>query len=1213
MPPYRVKVNNGSNSTWHNNILETPYYISVSPANSTTYFLDSMFDRTCSGTVKDSAKVIVLPFSTDSCLGSTKTFLKIYPTNNNDNVHGVVACRDNGFLVYGITNGGFGSNDLFVFKTNDTGAIIWSRNIGSTSGESGFSVKGIETRDSGFALVFDSRAFSSAEEAIFVKLNKNGQIQFQRRIGGTGLEYGRALIQTKDLGYAIGGTTASSPKSGLQDGYLVKLDASGNLQWQSNFGFAGNTTNHITDILELPFGNLIAIGAGDHKVASYVTFLVKLRPNGTVLSEKRLSLSNIETFINADITADGKIVLGGLQDVNSNDFSGQLRFLITKLDTSLNTIWTKNYLRSGSTFWGMSAIAAKDSGILIIGNERMSSRDYLTVLKVDAGGNPLWTKRFGRNNSNELTSRWAHAIKRTNDNGFIIAGNSDGFGYSRTNPVLLKINNCGGGVNCDIVNVSLTQGNVSLNNSSVTSIKTNGMQVQTAALSSNAMSFTDTVNLCYKATFDLTCAIKADFNATSSCVGQATSFVSTSSDAGNKNIVFWRWIMNDTDTINGSPAIKYAFNNAGNQKVKLIVGNNALPACYDTITKFIAISNTFGFDLSKPDTLCENDSAFVFVSNIYCQSGNVKYNWSPGRFFVDSTAQNGRFALTTSGWVKVTLTDSLQNKATDSFFVTVNTNCCKTTASFLTDKPSYCQGDTVRFINQSLTKGTTTYFWDFGNQSNPIDYVGENPPPVFFSGNGSYAVQLNVNASCGASSVTNNVYVLPVPSIDILKDTFLCQPGNVLLSQSDNLAGFSYEWLPNAGLSSVNIINPIANITNTITYKVKARNDWTACSSEDSVKISLGDLSFFSLGNDSLFCDQVNREYNYAGIADNVLWENGSNNKYRKIENPGTYNITWEIQSCKAYDTVTFNLVQMPMDSIIGEKSFCVNDSAFYSLTKSYDSVLWFDGSTNIGIFQRLGGQIGVTVFDKICSKTYSKQIEVIDLQPKIIGQTSLCEGDSTLLLANLNDVLYLWDNGSTDSFIYANRVGKVSLTVEKEGCSFSDSVLISSTPLPMPFDLGKDTVVCLDDKPFIVSPLYDTASGSTFVWDDNSRNFTRSIFDNGRYYAVAANNCGIVADSITVEFESCDCEVYVPNAFTPNRNGLNDLFLTNSCEVKSFQMLIFDRWGAKIFESDDINKGWDGKIKGDEPYNSVYVVVVNIIYTNGKRLNHKGFVNLIR
>jgi len=122
---------------------------------------------------------------------------------------------------------------------------------------------------------------------------------------------------------------------------------------------------------------------------------------------------------------------------------------------------------------------------------------------------------------------------------------------------------------------------------------------------------------------------------------------------------------------------------------------------------------------------------------------------------------------------------------------------------------------------------------------------------------------------------------------------------------------------------------------------------------------------------------------------------------------------------------------------------------------------------------------------------------------------------------------------------------------------------------------LPNDTILCENKR----IDIKLNAPNSSIVWDDETSGPKRIITEPGLYYATISNPSCSYVDSMLIEPAFCeDCKVYVPNAFTPNGDGLNDLFeLETNCDLVKFRINIFDRWGRKVFESDNIDVSWDG------------------------------------
>ena len=128
--------------------------------------------------------------------------------------------------------------------------------------------------------------------------------------------------------------------------------------------------------------------------------------------------------------------------------------------------------------------------------------------------------------------------------------------------------------------------------------------------------------------------------------------------------------------------------------------------------------------------------------------------------------------------------------------------------------------------------------------------------------------------------------------------------------------------------------------------------------------------------------------------------------------------------------------------------------------------------------------------------------------------------------------------------------------------------------------NLGPDTTLCRGER-LRLSPL---GAGSNYKWQD-STTVPTYIANAAGYYAVVANNsCGRATDSVRVQMKDCDCQVYLPTAFSPNNDGRNDLFRPiYRCELADFKLSVYDRWGSRVFYTTDPGVAWTGRQKGIE------------------------------
>jgi gliding motility-associated-like protein len=165
--------------------------------------------------------------------------------------------------------------------------------------------------------------------------------------------------------------------------------------------------------------------------------------------------------------------------------------------------------------------------------------------------------------------------------------------------------------------------------------------------------------------------------------------------------------------------------------------------------------------------------------------------------------------------------------------------------------------------------------------------------------------------------------------------------------------------------------------------------------------------------------------------------------------------------------------------------------------------------------------------------------------------------------------------------------------------------------PSPESFDLGMDQNICDGDSIMLQgNSLY----AITYSWQDGTTGNVLIVWNAGLYRLTASNNCGSVKDSIYVNVDFCgSCPVFIPNAFTPNNDGVNDLFLINSpCGNIEIDLFVFNRWGEEVYYESSTNPAWDGKHNGQPASMDTYVwQVIYLDQSNRKILS--GNVTLIR
>ncbi len=250
------------------------------------------------------------------------------------------------------------------------------------------------------------------------------------------------------------------------------------------------------------------------------------------------------------------------------------------------------------------------------------------------------------------------------------------------------------------------------------------------------------------------------------------------------------------------------------------------------------------------------------------------------------------------------------------------------------------------------------------------------------------------------------------------------------------------------------------------------------------------------------------------------------------------------------------------------------------------------------------------------------------------LEDVTICIGDTASILANTigeQDLNFQWtpENAiigltNTDSILVSpQETTTYQLSVSNiEGCQLDTAVTVSLFNFIPILEIGAEMDTVLDGESTQLLATQDDTYIYQWASDPtldvlNTFDPIASPLETTTYQLVIRDQNGCINQaSITVFVFSPECRtpfIYVPNAFTPNADGRNDDFKVYGAPIDELQLLIYDRWGEKVFESDDPNLGWDGTFGGKQLPADVYAYYVSIKCFNGEEYRSKGNVTLIR
>lgn len=245
-----------------------------------------------------------------------------------------------------------------------------------------------------------------------------------------------------------------------------------------------------------------------------------------------------------------------------------------------------------------------------------------------------------------------------------------------------------------------------------------------------------------------------------------------------------------------------------------------------------------------------------------------------------------------------------------------------------------------------------------------------------------------------------------------------------------------------------------------------------------------------------------------------------------------------------------------------------------------------------------------------------SVTIQILPPPPvNLVSDTLICEGDSIQLDATTpGGIDYVWSTGSLTPVAVLSDTGDYVVTVTNSACSATDTVRVPAFKSNPPVPLGDDSLYCF----FYYDTLrLDAGPGLIWQWSTGSATRRITILQPGTYSVTVNRTNGCVRRAEMFVDESCDPAIFVPNAFTPDDDGINDVFKPFINNVLQYNFRVYNRRGQEIFYSEDTENGWDGTYKGEQSPIGVYGYRINFtgLDSEGIKVKKKilGTITLLR
>ena len=1028
--------------------------------------------------------------------------------SENDIAKSIIRTADNGYLIAGHTlsidgdvSNNNGKGDIWVVKITASGQLSWEANYGGLNFDFTESIQ--ETSDGGF--IFAASSYSNnnnystnhgSSDLVVVKINNTGNVLWQKNYGGNLMDYARSIRTTQDGGSIIALSSKSNngdlnTNLGLTDAWIIKLDMNGNKVWSKNFGTT--TTDRALDIHQNEAGDYFFVGTYG------------------------------STDPNAPLFTTG-------YDEN---------FWLAKLDANGNTLWSRDY--GGTGYDNATAFClAPDGGAVISGFSRSNDDEVpgnngntdFWILKTDTNGNIDWSQNYGGSES-EI----ANDISNTPDGGFVIVGTS------RSNDG----------------DVPLNQGN---EDCWVIKLEGNGTTPLSVSLTANNTTICDGASAMLSATTEgcLNCnydwSNNSNLNAASQTIqpsSTATYIVTVTNSMGQTATDQATITVNNPPTILSSTVTPVSCDGndgmislalTGTAPINVVWSNGITGSLITdlpsgpisvTITDGNQCVTTAQYTVGQDSQISANEN----ITNVDCNGA------SSGAINITPNGGNGALSFM---WSNGFTTEDIDQLTAGSYVLTItdNSNCNFIETYVVTEQSPIivsdeighvdCAGNNIGSINLTVSGGNPgyTFNWSNGNMtSNP-----QNLPA------GIYEVTITDNSNC---TTTESYTIFEGSSLQVSAsvnhvDCFGGNDGSINIVPSGGDGNYNFNW------SNGNMTGNPQNLTSG-TYSFTL-TDQNSCNYNGSINVNQPDAIELSGSISSLSCSEgnngaINLAVQGGSSPYTYQWSNGQTTQDIGSLTADTYFVTVE-DSNDCLATMNFEVTpsgnSISLTAMISPAScFGNNDGAIDLMVNGGNgnySFDWDSGQNTEDINNLAAGVYTVLVTDGEGCMSEEQfiidQINAITINPTTVEVSCFGLSDGSIQLntsGGSTNFDYEWSSGQDTEMIENIPSGTYFVTITDSNDCQMIEVFEINEPDEIVLFSNTNNVSCfgLSD-----GMLNVTASGGSGMLDLNwNTNQNLNALTAGEYMVTITDQntqCELIESYIIDQPDTLEGDVIITN-----------------------------------------------------------------------------------